>query len=222
MRLDLGHTVHCPDAAVGKLADVVVDPTTRCVTHLVVETHGTHARARLVPIELAEPGDGDEIRLTCSTTDVERLPLVEAADYLRLGEFPVADPQWDVGISEMLALPYYQAVDLPGGGVPDPDQGVVVNYDRVPKGQVEIRRKSMVVTSDEHVAGHVEGFLVGDDHQIGHIVLQHGHLWGRRDVVIPIGAIAHVENDVVSLSIAKDDVDALEQVKIDRHGDAPG
>jgi sporulation protein YlmC with PRC-barrel domain len=218
MRLDLGRPVHCSDADLGKLEDIVVDPTTRRVTHLVVETHHTHARARLVPIELAQADDAGqtEIRLSCTAAEVDELPYAEATDYLRLGEFPVEDPGWDVGITEMLALPYYRAVDDPGVGMLDPEQGMTVLYDRVPKGEVEIRRASVVTSSDEHVLGHVEGFIVGDDQRIGHIVLEHGHLWGKHDVAIPIGAVARVDNDTVALSLSKADVEALEPMKVDR------
>jgi sporulation protein YlmC with PRC-barrel domain len=37
MRLELGSRVDCTDESYGKLADVVIDPTSRRVTHLVVE-----------------------------------------------------------------------------------------------------------------------------------------------------------------------------------------
>ena len=37
MRLELGSRVDCTDESFGKLADVVIDPTSRRVTHLVVE-----------------------------------------------------------------------------------------------------------------------------------------------------------------------------------------
>jgi hypothetical protein len=37
MRLELGSRVDCTDESFGTLADVVIDPTSRRVTHLVVE-----------------------------------------------------------------------------------------------------------------------------------------------------------------------------------------
>ena len=37
----------------------------------------------------------------------------------------------------------------------------MVNYDRVPKHEVEIRRSSAVISTDGHHLGHVEGFLIG-------------------------------------------------------------
>ena len=40
-------------------------------------------------------------------------------------------------------------------------------------------------------------------------MLERGHLWGRREVVIPAAAVARVENDLVTLSVTKDEVGAL-------------
>ncbi len=51
-------------------------------------------------------------------------------------------------------------------------------YDRIPKGEVEIRRASPVISADGHQLGHVDGFIVDEEDQLGHIVLEHGHLWG--------------------------------------------
>jgi hypothetical protein len=45
------------------------------------------------------------------------------------------------------------------------------------------------------VVGHVGGLLVDADEQIAQPVLEHGHLWGHREVTIPIGAITKVETD---------------------------
>ena len=53
MRLELGKHIHCTDGEVGELADVVVDPVKRRVTHLVVQPHGNLGPARLVPADLA-------------------------------------------------------------------------------------------------------------------------------------------------------------------------
>ena len=76
-----------------------------------------------MPVTLARGGADPEIELSCTLDEAPELPAVDMVDHLRLGEFPVDGPEWDVGISEMLALPCYQPVDLPGVGVPDPAQG---------------------------------------------------------------------------------------------------
>ena len=52
MRLELDKPVLCEDREVGKLADLVVDPVAKRVTHLVVKHDA--GDSHLVPIELAE------------------------------------------------------------------------------------------------------------------------------------------------------------------------
>ena len=63
---------------------------------------------------------------------------------------------------------------------------VTVRYDRIPKGEVELRRASAVHSSDGHHLGHVDGFVVDDQEHITHIVLERGHLWGKREIAIPV------------------------------------
>jgi sporulation protein YlmC with PRC-barrel domain len=218
VRLDLGSPVHCTDGAFGELADVVIDPTTRRVTHLVVQPRRPSEPARLVPVERARGGEEADatIVLDGSVAEIGRLESVREAAYLRLGEFPVEDPDWQVGIGEMLALPYYQGLDAVGAEPVAYDDHVMWKYDRIPKGDVEIRRASAVTSSDGHHLGHVDGFVVDSQDRIGHLVLEHGHLWGKREVVIPIGAVARVQTDAVVLTLSKDEVGALESRRVHR------
>jgi sporulation protein YlmC with PRC-barrel domain len=213
MKLELGSAVRCVDAPFGELADVVVDPFSLRVTHLVVQPHKHHERARLVPVERARPAEPG-IALDCSVGEVETMePVVESA-YLRVGELPVADPEWDIGLETVLALPLYQEMEGMGTAI-DPDPHVVVSYDRIPKHAVELRRASAVVSSDGHHLGHVDGLLIGAG-ESADIVLERGHLWGRREVVIPSDAVASVRNDVVTLKLTKTAVGALDTRHVHR------
>ena len=176
MRLELGSRVDCTDATFGKLVDVVIDPISRRVTHLVVERDGNPWLARLVPIELAERDarEADAVALRATVEEVveevgDLLPVREVA-YLRLDGFPVEDPDWDVGVEEVLALPYYSSYDLE----PTPVD-YAARYDRVPKGEVEIRRASAVESADGHHLGDVDGFLVDGDGLITDVVLEQAH-----------------------------------------------
>ena len=90
-----------------------------------------------------------------------------------------------------------------------------ISYDRVPKGEVEIRRSSTVAATDEEFLGKVDGFVVDAGH-ITHFVLERGHLWGKREITIPIGAVAKVESDAVSLSLSKAQVEKLPAVRVHR------
>lgn len=219
MRIELGTPVRCTDGAYGELADVVIDPISKRLTHLVVRPRRQEVlETRLVPVELAEGGDeASEISLRCTVEEVNWLEPVQEFTYLRLGESAVEDPDWDVGVQDVLAMPYYEAEFGPGvATVPSYDPNLGLTYDRVPKGEVEIRRSSAVSSADGHGLGEVDGFIVDDKGHITHFILEHGHLWGRRDVTIPIGAVAKVETDAVTLSLSKDEVGALPSVRVHR------
>ena len=215
MRLELDKPVLCEEQEVGMLADLVVDPVAKRVTHLVVKQKHGRGESHLVPIELVEATEQvGGIVLTCSRAELDALPPVEEFSYLRLDQVATDDPNWDVGVSDVLALPYYDSTGLAGPVDAVGDMGVV--YDRVPKGEVEVRRSSRVMSADGHYLGDVDGFLLDEDDHITHFVLERGHLWGRREVTVPIGAVDSVESDVVTLELSKDEVGDLPSHKVHR------
>jgi sporulation protein YlmC with PRC-barrel domain len=217
VRLELGKPVHASDdTVVGELADVVIDPVKKRVTHIVVKPHDGGG-ARLVSIDLAHTTEEErrEITLSCSAEDVAGFPNVEDFAYLRLGESPVSDPDWDIGVTNVLAQPYFESAGLTGyGGAMGQDLGLI--YDRVPKGEVEIRRSSSVLTGDGKYIGDVDGFLVDEDDHITHFVLERGHLWGRREVTVPIGAVTKVESDSVTVGLSADEIEKLPAHRVHR------
>jgi sporulation protein YlmC with PRC-barrel domain len=74
----------------------------------------------------------------------------------------------------------------------------------------------MVITTDGHHVGDVDGFLVDDDDQITHFVLERGHLWGRREVTVPIGAVVKVESDRVTVGLSTDEIGKLPAHRVHR------
>ena len=218
VRLEIGNRVRCSDGPYGELADVVIDPLKKRVTHLVVRREHA-ADKRLVPIELANGRHDDQnvIELGCTLEETQEFESVHEAAYLRLGETPAHDPDWDVGVMDVLASPYYSSLGVDPYPM-QPDSYDTMFYDRVPKGEVELRRASAVISSDGHSLGELDGFVVDDDEHITHFVLERGHLWGRKEVTIPIGAVAKVESDVVHVALTKDEVGDLPAVRVGRHG----
>lgn len=222
MRLELGCPIRCTDAVFGELDDIVIDPISRRVTHLVAAPHHRHGLARLIPVDLVQPADGQSAEITVerSVDEVRRLEPVQEFAYLRVGEFPLTDPDWEVGIDTLLSLPYFATPDIDDEPVNSGSQGydshVGMDYDRIPRGDVEIRRASAVRSCDRYELGHVDGFLVDADEQISHLVLQRGHLWGTRQVTIPIATVAKVETDKVTLMLDKDAVQKLPSLPVHR------
>ena len=207
MRLELGTPVHCTDELLGELADVVIDPVSKRLTHLVVRFHRKPGPARLVPMKLVSTDSEERLCVGCTVGEAARLEAVQDFAYLRMGDFPVSDPNWDVGVENVLAMPYYPMSDMGTTALPYDDH-VSVAFDRVPKGEVEIRRTSSVLAADGKRIGHVEGFVVDDDH-ITHILVEHRHLLRRQRVAIPIGAVEKVETDSVSVRLTSREVRAL-------------
>jgi sporulation protein YlmC with PRC-barrel domain len=214
MRLEFGKQVRCTDAVIGELADVVIDPIEKRVTHVVVRPHHGGGHAWLVPIDLADSGiEDDVISLRCTRDEVAAMPDIENFAFLRTETSLVSDPEWDVGVTDVLALPYYESSGFDYMSAAAQDVELV--YDRVPKGEVEIRRASSVMTSNGEYVGNVDGFLV-DGGDITHFVLERGHLWGRREVTVPIGAVEKVESDTVTLGLSTDEVGSLPAHRVHR------
>ena len=90
MRLEIGNRVRCKDGWYGELADVVVDPLEKRVTHLVVLPEQA-VGSRLVPIRLAKSRDDRqrEIELGCTLDETQEFESVHEAAYIRLGESPL-------------------------------------------------------------------------------------------------------------------------------------
>jgi hypothetical protein len=215
--LELHARIDCLGTPWGALADVVIDPLTQRVTHLVVQPRHRHSLARLVPIELVDrvAGPGASLSLRCTVDELRRMGAAQVSAFLRLEDFPLADPGWNVAAGDVLAHPYYglTPLDLPG---PRAYRQVSISCDRVPTDEVEIRRSSAVTSADYYRLGHVDGFLVDRDRKVTHMVLARGHVFGRREVAIPIGAVETVSTDTVTLRLSKADAAKLPTVPVRR------
>jgi hypothetical protein len=212
MRIDLDTPVSCVDGAFGELTDVVIDPVTRRLTHLVVAPHAGREQARLVPIESARDAAGSEgISLKSAAAEINQSKPIHESAFVAPGELPTGGSDWDLGILEI--YPISDGGLGPGvlgaGLAMDYDQHMVISYHRVPKGAVEIRRASSVTSADGHHLGHVVGFVTDEHERITVLVLEHGHLWGKRWVEIPGAAIVRVASDELMLSLTADQVGDL-------------
>ncbi len=200
----IGAHVEATDGRCGHLTRVIVDPVAESLTHLVVEPGHNEARTRLVPLELVAGADGDKIRLNCTKQQFQQLD--EADDI----QFLDADPDAFGYGDQVSAWPYY-GIGTPLGHHPQP-----IFVDRVPLGEVEIRRGDAVHAKDGLI-GVIEGLVIDPaDHHVTHVILQEGHLWGRKQVAIPIGAANRVA-DEVRVDLTKDEIEALPAVSIKSH-----
>ncbi len=217
-QFSIGSSVACSDGVCGELRRVVVDPVARALTHLVVEPRHHATAPRLVPVALAE-SSADGILLRCTTPEFEALPDAEETRFL-----PGSGDEWGYGPLDTVALPYYSLGGVEGGPLgpmgPIGPAGVgagpqAFTVDRVPAGEVEVRRGEHVHATDGAI-GRVRGLVVDPrDHHVTHVLLDEGHLWGQKRVAIPIGAVTSVD-DGVRLNLSKDDVRDLPAVDLEQ------
>jgi sporulation protein YlmC with PRC-barrel domain len=193
--------VECVDGAGGRSVCVIVNPASRRLTHVVVaEAEFPHIE-RLVPVELVEESTPEEIRLRCTQEELKGLDDFVDTEFVQ-GEYPYAM----YNLEEYRLWPYL---------IPDPAV-MPVEHEQVPAGELAVHRGSEVRATDGRV-GQVDEFLVdpGSD-RITHLVLREGHLWGKKDVPIPLSEIERIEEDTVYLKLDKEGVGALPAVPMRR------
>jgi sporulation protein YlmC with PRC-barrel domain len=197
----IGADAICTDGVCGEVIRVVVDPVARTVTHLVVEPKHRRGLGRLVPLDLVDATMG-EVRLGCTVDPFEKLTYAEETEFLP-GTAPAGYAPGDY----VLAWPYY---GLTMGDTPQP-----VTYDKVPLGEVTVRRGDQVHATNGGI-GRVQGLIIDPgDHHVTHVLLQEGHLWGRKEVAIPISAVTKIDGDGIRLNLTKQEVESLPAVDVD-------
>jgi hypothetical protein len=211
----IGAEVTCSGGPCGELARVVVDPIARALTHLVVEPKHRQGQGRLVPMELVDV-TADAIQLRCSSAEFDALEDAEETHFL-----PEVGEQMGYGADQVFAWPYYGlgggvgGMGMGGAGFVGAPQFTI--SDRVPTGEVEVRRGEHVHATDGSI-GRVQGLVIDpEDHHVTHVLLHEGHLWGKKTITIPIGAVKDVSADGVRLNLSRDQVRDLPAVDLGHH-----
>ena len=201
----IGAKASCSDGPCGEVRRLVIDPATDALTHLVIQPGRRREDGRLVPADLAEATAG-EIRLRCTRAEFDRLDRAEEDDVVER-----TDGGGLLGDALVHEGGEAYAPMGPGGFYdvgPQPVHRRVITEDVVPVGEAQVRPGDHVHAADGEI-GRVRGFLVDPgDHRVTHVLLQEGHLWGRKEVAIPIGAVTGVE-DGIRLNITKQQVENL-------------
>lgn len=193
----IGADVCCEDGRCGRLKHVVLNPVTRTLTHVVVEP--TDGESRLVPVDLvvaAGGAGGEAVLLHCTAAQLARLEPAQLTQFL-------PDDGQDFGYEphQLVFWPYFPlamsgAALAAAGLAPGDPRPRSATYDRVPPGEVAIRRGDRVQATDGAV-GHVQGLAVDPaDHGVTHVLLREGHLWGKKTVAIPIREVTPIAGDL--------------------------
>jgi sporulation protein YlmC with PRC-barrel domain len=204
----IGAAALCSDGPCGVVSRVVVDPVARALTHLVIEPEHRSGLGRLVPLDMVEAGT-DDVRLRATLAEFEKLPAAEETDFLPGGSGYDA-----YAAHEAYYWPYF---GLEGGADPTVAlASAVETRDMLPPGEIGVRRGEAVHASDGEI-GKVEGFVVDSSQgHVTHVLLQEGHLWGRKEVAIPISAVGHIDQGI-TVNLTKHDIEHLPAVGFTAH-----
>ena len=190
LQFTIGARASCTDGHCGEVRRLIIDPATETVTHLVIQPGHRQEAGRLVPVRLVETADGD-IRLRCTRAEFGELDHAAERDLVAGAEAP-------------------QIVEHGGVSGAALRQTTVLE-DVIPVGETEVGPGEPVHAVDGEI-GRVQGFLVspGDD-RVTHVLLQEGHLWGRKKIAIPLSAVTGVDAGI-RLNLTKEQVAELPPV----------
>jgi len=193
-RLEIGIRVACSDGDCGDLQRIIIDPAARAISHLAVGPRHDHGDGRLVPVALVA-SVGDEILLRCDKSEFAALLPAQDAE---LVERTTAAP----GYGQDLTMDVYG--DGLDGGIRGASgayrgtspTGATRTFDRVPAGDVDVHADDQVTATDGSV-GRVRGFLADpESYSLTHVLADAGHLWGKKELAIPIAAVNRIERGV--------------------------
>jgi sporulation protein YlmC with PRC-barrel domain len=199
MDIPVNAEVHCTDGPYGRSTYIILNPTTRRVTHLVVQEKRFPHAEYLVPIDDVVEATPHLIRLRCTGHELKEFETFIETEFVssNFAEY-AGDPYmtWPYVIPEAETLP--------------------VEHERIPPGELAIRRGAQVEATDGHV-GRVDEFLVEPKNgDITHLVLREGHLWGQKDVTISVSQIDRIEEDTVYLKLDKHSIEMLPTIRVRR------
>jgi hypothetical protein len=209
MEIPLHAQVECTDGVCGSSEFVLINPVIEQVTDLVVKKAAFPHTEYIVPVDLVAETIAGTIQLRCSRADFEKMaPFVKT----RFVEEKIPDYAGNRGYG--LGTSYFWPYVSPDLTV----YGSVKNQ-QIPPGELAVRRGTHVEATDGYV-GKVDEFVVNPENcHITHLVMREGHLWGQKDVIIPISAMktmGKTSEDTVFLNINKHQIESLPTFPLNR------
>ena len=203
--LRVGAAITGPEGELGKVDALVIDPTTTTVTHLVV-VHEALGRRVLVPLANVASSTPDEVRVDLTEEQFKACELFDEPAF----NVPEAGYAGDLGYEPGAYFLEPFASPLDGFNRPD--------LERIPQGEVTIRRGDEVYSKDGTRVGHVDELLIDpSDGHVTHVVLRKGHVLRHEDIVVPIGG-AIIEEGRVVVGLPIDALHELPHIRVKRHG----
>ncbi len=202
--------VECADGPCGESSTIILNPTTREVSHFVVQDRTFPDRdQRLVPVDQVVETSRTLIRLRCTKAELAGMDHFLDSHYAATQKEPTID--WPVD---------YTVRSVPRATLTE-RRYAEETVEHIPPGELAVGRGTRVEAKDGPV-GHLAELVVDPDSgHISHLVLEKGHLWGKKEVTIPVSAIDFGGEEAVYLKLSKKAIEQLPAVRVSRHHATP-
>ena len=206
MEIPLKAQVECTDGICGRSEYVLINPLTDQVTNLVVRETASPNTEYVVPVELVSATIADTIQLHCSKAELEKMGKFVKTTYVE-EKMPMMSPGYGGGLGTYYYMPFVTAEMT----VQVPEEQL-----QIPPGELGMTRGTRVEATDGYI-GHVDEFVVNPkNNRITHLVMREGHLWGQKDVIIPLSAMGERRADSVFLKLDKSQIESLPTFPVHR------
>jgi len=201
MEITLNVEVECIEGKIGRSTYLIVNPISQEVTHLVVRSNKRPHAERLIPIKWVKTSSHNGITVGCTYAEWEAM-----------------EPFYEVEFNK-IEMPHY---NNEGFGWPYVTTTYTIEYEpvthkHIPVHTRELRRGTPVEATNGHI-GRIDELLIDPQNKhLTHIVMSKGHLWGEKDIVIPISAVKEIADDRITLNLSKEEIVALPTVPLHRH-----
>jgi PRC-barrel domain len=197
MDIPIKADVNCSDGLFGQSTHIILMPKTEEITHIVVADRIYPEIEYLVSIDHIVYTTSELIGLNCTREELMKMPVFDQVMFIPSDN--------TMGVSQYMLWPYFYA----------PESAYFrIDKENIPANEIAIRRGAGVEATDGYI-GRVDGFLMEPkDDRITHIILREGHLWGHKEVFIPVDLIGHYQDNTVYLKLDKHAIEALPGIPI--------
>jgi len=209
MEIPLNARVECTDGICGRSVYVLIDPVFDRVAHLVVKLDASPNADYIVPVDLIKNTIVDTIRLSCDKAELVKMdPFIRTAFIQE--SVPDRNFKYPGGIYSAESYYYLPYVTS------EPTLKVPKEHLQIPVEELAVKRGARVEATDGYVGTIAEFVVNPNTNHITHLVLREGHLWGKRDVIVPLSAMGEISDNTVFLNIDKLQMEILPSFLVNR------
>jgi uncharacterized protein YrrD len=212
MKFTYGASVYSSDQKeLGILDELVIEPRSRVVTHIVVQRGLLFLSDRLIPADLITEITDEGVFLSRSADELDKelSAEYESSNYIPLQDEDVAD-RFGVG-ARVWARPATAGLgDMPYPPIVPPGIGPLPSAlgTPIPLTEISLEKGSLVRSADGKKIGKVEKCITDDNENITHMLIREGVLFTEPKLV-PVDWIMHIKEDEIVLAVTAKVVEQL-------------